>query len=67
MLLWLPQVTFETTVLATSCSEDRAKWKDHFYVYPVGLSEKLRIDFELMCECDCEQSGQEVGETVLGC
>lgn len=52
---------FETTIEATQCPEDRSKWVDQFYIYPVGLSEKLRVDFELICECDCELAGQEVG------
>jgi len=48
------------TIEVTSCPKDRTKWKKSFEIYPVGLEEKLTVNLNLMCECDCEKPGQEV-------
>ncbi|KAK2164572.1 hypothetical protein NP493_1406g01044 [Ridgeia piscesae] len=52
-------VTYEVTIEVTSCPKDRTKWKKSFEIYPVGLEEKLTVNLNLMCECDCEKPGQE--------
>ena len=44
----------------TSCPKDRSKWKKSFEIYPVGLEEKLKVNLNLMCECDCEKPAAEV-------
>lgn len=59
------QITFDVTVSATSCPKNRENWKKAFYIYPVGLSEKLKVNVELICECGCEANGSKVSPTVL--
>jgi protocadherin alpha len=49
-------VTYEVSVEVKSCPADRSQWKRTFQIYPVGLTEKLTINLELNCECDCERT-----------
>lgn len=53
----------ETTIQVTTCPVDASLWTGHFYIYPFGMNEKLRVEYELTCECECEQKhvDQEVG------
>jgi protocadherin alpha len=53
-------VTFEVSVSVDECPADPAKRSRTFSVYPVGLSEKLDITLDLICECDCESPDNEV-------
>ena len=48
----------------TECPADRSQWKRSFDIYPVGLTEKLRVNLDLACECDCEKSEFEVSTCV---
>ena len=54
------QVKFEVTIDVTQCPEDRSKWQDYINIYPVGLSEVLRVNLDLLCECGCEKPEFEV-------
>ena len=54
------QVTFKVKMEVTECPADRSLWKRSFDIYPVGLTEKLRVNLDLACECDCEVDGSEV-------
>ena len=54
------QVTFDVTLEVRSCPSDHSQRSKTFNIYPVGLTEKLTINLELMCECDCEQAVMEV-------
>ncbi|KAH3873527.1 hypothetical protein DPMN_036764 [Dreissena polymorpha] len=36
-----------------------------FSIYPVGLSEKLEISLDLICECDCEKPDKEQSKSPL--
>ena len=54
------QVTFEVTITVPECSENPAENKKSFEIYPVGLNEKLKVNLELMCSCDCESPDLEV-------
>lgn len=58
-------MTFETTVMVTSCPADRSQWKRTFKIYPVGLTETLTVNLELQCECDCEKPEMEVGKQMI--
>ena len=49
----------------TECPEDRAQWKRSFDIYPVGLTEKLRVNLDLACECECEATEFEVRENEI--
>lgn len=48
-------VTFEVSVMVTSCPSDRSQWNRTFRIYPVGLTENLEVHLELQCECNCEK------------
>lgn len=48
-------VTFETTVMVTSCPANPSQWQRTFKIYPVGLAEALTVNLELQCECNCEK------------
>ncbi|XP_053373314.1 integrin beta-PS-like isoform X4 [Mercenaria mercenaria] len=52
-------VTFEVSVSVADCPADPSKRTRTFSVYPVGLSEKLDITLDLICECECETSAFE--------
>ncbi|CAG9834767.1 unnamed protein product [Diabrotica balteata] len=50
-------VTFKIDIEVLKCPKNRA---DHFQtiqIYPVGMRESLKIDLEMICECDCEKPG----------
>ncbi|XP_072388353.1 integrin beta-PS-like [Diabrotica undecimpunctata] len=50
-------VTFKINIEVLQCPKNRA---DHFQtiqIYPVGMHESLKIDLEMICECDCEKPG----------
>jgi len=49
-------VTYEVTIKVPECPADKSQWKKTFDIVPVGLSEKLTINLELNCECQCEKS-----------
>ena len=38
----------------TSCPVNKDQWKKSLTIYPVGLTEKLHVNLELICECECE-------------
>ncbi|KAL4222041.1 Integrin beta-1 [Mactra antiquata] len=52
-------VTFEVAVSVSDCPTEEAKRTRTFSIYPVGLSERLDITLDLICECDCEKPGRE--------
>ena len=58
-------VTFEVSVMVSECPADVGKRSRTFSIYPVGLSERLEISLDLICECDCEKPQQEVRTVVL--
>lgn len=57
------QVEYEVTLEVKSCPKNRDEWKSAFDIYPVGLTEKLRVNLDLMCECDCEKQGQGIANS----
>jgi len=54
------EVTFDVSVSVSSCPTDVSKRLRTFEIYPVGLAEKLEVQLELICECDCEKPDKEV-------
>lgn len=46
------KVTFDVSVEVHSCSAQKQR---SITIYPVGLNEKLVLDLELICECECEK------------
>lgn len=51
-------VTFDVTLLAKKCPANKDNWKQNFTISPVGLGEKLLVEVELVCGCDCEDKSQ---------
>lgn len=54
------EVEFQVKLTATSCPPDPKDWKQRFYIYPIGHSENLTIDVNLLCQCQCEIPGNPV-------
>ncbi|CAE1317962.1 ITGB1 [Acanthosepion pharaonis] len=46
------KVTFDVSVEVHSCSAQKRR---SITIYPVGLTDKLVLDLELICECECEK------------
>ena len=42
------------------CPKDPRDWKQTFEISPVGINEKVVVDLEMMCQCDCEKPGNPV-------
>ncbi|XP_064455980.1 integrin beta-PS-like [Ornithodoros turicata] len=52
-------VTFEASIEIKSCPKDRSEWNQTFQIYPVGLSDSLTVNLEMVCDCECEQPWNE--------
>ncbi|GFO07717.1 integrin beta, partial [Plakobranchus ocellatus] len=52
-------VSFEAEVTVTACPTDRKHWRREFAIKPVGFQEKLTLELDLICECDCEKPENE--------
>nr|KAG5690036.1 hypothetical protein BaRGS_009843 [Batillaria attramentaria] len=50
-------VTFVADVMVTQCPKERGRWKQGFNIYPAGLAERLYMELDIICECDCEKTG----------
>lgn len=53
-------VKFEAVIEVTSCPRDPREWNQTIKIYPVGLGDALWIDLEILCDCECEKSWNEV-------
>ncbi|XP_052267256.1 integrin beta-PS-like isoform X1 [Dreissena polymorpha] len=58
-------VTFDIYVSVSDCPAEVSKRSRTFSIYPVGLSEKLEISLDLICECDCEKPDKEQSKSPL--
>lgn len=47
-------VNYEVEIEVTSCPTNPKHRRQTFQISPIGLSETLVVDLELICECDCE-------------
>ncbi|KAJ8878260.1 hypothetical protein PR048_018837 [Dryococelus australis] len=56
------QVEFQAELKVTRCPEDPRDWKQVIQIYPIGISEALLIDLEILCDCPCERTGSELYE-----
>lgn len=57
-------VTFTAEILVTSCPENRTEWLQTIHLYPVGLSEGLLVDLEMLCSCPCESPDDKSFEQI---
>lgn len=53
-------VEFTAEITLKECPKDRNKWKQMFTIYPVGVSESLTVELEMLCDCPCEHPGHHV-------
>ncbi|ELU10143.1 hypothetical protein CAPTEDRAFT_93285 [Capitella teleta] len=60
-------VTFEVTIEVMSCPTNPSERKRSFFIYPVGLNEKLLVEVETTCECECEKPGVGVRRMTAKC
>ena len=51
---------FVAKIEILECPKNEADWKQSFDIYVVGLEEKLTVNLEMLCRCDCEIPGNEV-------
>uniref|UniRef100_A0A1W7RAE7 Integrin beta n=1 Tax=Hadrurus spadix TaxID=141984 RepID=A0A1W7RAE7_9SCOR len=56
-------VEFDVTVELTSCPKNATLWDTSLVISPVGLEEYLKIDVNMLCECDCEKPENEIVES----
>lgn len=50
-------VSFDAEIVVTSCPTNPEERHQRIYISPVGIDEKLIVDIEMLCSCDCESSG----------
>lgn len=50
-------VEFTAEITLKECPKDRNKWKQLFEISPVGISDSLQVELELLCDCPCERPG----------
>ncbi|KAJ0180473.1 hypothetical protein K1T71_003877 [Dendrolimus kikuchii] len=69
-------VEFTAEITLKECPKDRKKWKQMFEISPVGISDSLVVELEMICDCPCEQPGHHAynasplvcsGEGVSAC
>ena len=51
---------FVAKIEVVKCPKDPREWKQTFEIYPVGINEKVLVNLEMMCQCDCEKPGNPV-------
>ena len=54
------QVTFSAEVTVTQCPKSRSEWRQMLSIYPAGLAERLQVELDIICECECENAQNEV-------
>ena len=57
---------FLAKIEVVKCPKDPREWKQTFEIYPVGINEKVLVNLEMMCQCDCEKPGNPVSSQFLG-
>ena len=57
---------FVAKIEVVKCPKDPREWKQTFEIYPVGINEKVLVNLEMMCQCDCEKPGNPVSSQFLG-
>ncbi|MCL4127518.1 UNVERIFIED_CONTAM: hypothetical protein GTU68_027418 [Idotea baltica] len=51
------EVEFRMEVTVEKCPEDPALWRQQIEISPVALPDKLILDLEMICDCECERVG----------
>lgn len=52
------QVNFDVKIELLKCPENPNEWNQTIRIRPVGLQDELVIDLQMLCNCDCEHSGE---------
>lgn len=69
-------VEFTAHITLKECPKDPREWNQLFQIYPVGISESLMVELEMLCDCPCEHPGHYAyrddisvcsGQGVLAC
>ncbi|XP_013146028.1 PREDICTED: integrin beta-PS [Papilio polytes] len=61
-------VEFTAEITLKECPKDPSKWRETFTIYPVGMSESLTVELEMLCDCPCEHPGHHAySESPLVC
>ncbi|XP_045785292.1 integrin beta-PS [Maniola jurtina] len=58
-------VEFTAEITLKECPKDPSKWKQSFTIYPVGVSESLNVEVEMLCDCPCEHPGHHAYDDRL--
>ena len=56
---------YSAKIEVVKCPKDPREWKQTFEIYPVGINEKVLVNLEMMCQCDCEKPGNPVRKLYL--
>ncbi|RXG59556.1 Integrin beta-PS [Armadillidium vulgare] len=51
------EVEFRMEVTVDECPKNRSLWKQQIEISPVALPDKLILDLEMLCNCECEREG----------
>ncbi|GBP10848.1 Integrin beta-PS [Eumeta japonica] len=50
-------VHFTAEITLKECPKDPNEWKQTFKIHPVGVSDSLIVELEMLCDCPCEHPG----------
>ncbi|XP_049867319.1 integrin beta-PS [Pectinophora gossypiella] len=50
-------VEFTAEITLKECPKDPRQWKQIFEISPVGVSENMTVELEMICDCPCEHPG----------
>lgn len=53
-------VEFTAEITLKECPKDPNHWRQSFDIAPVGVSESLTVNVEMICDCPCEHPGNVV-------
>jgi len=51
-------IDFTVKLELLKCPENPHEWNQTIRIRPVGLHDELVIDLQMLCDCDCEHSGE---------
>ncbi|XP_037974109.2 integrin beta-PS [Plutella xylostella] len=50
-------VQFTAEITLKECPADPREWRQQFQIHPVGISESLLVELDMLCDCPCEHKG----------
>jgi len=53
-------VEFDVEITITECPKDRKDWKQKLVIKPAGYQEKLELELDIICECECGKPENEI-------